>query len=207
MITWIRLRDPRIPAGRFPVKSPAVDEDAADGRPMPADKFRRRMHHDICAVFNGADQIRCGKCGVHDQRDVMAVRDLGQFFQIGQIGVGIAQCLHEDRLRIFLYRRFKRALHIRIHKRGRHMIVQQKCVRQIIVRPAVDRLGRHDVFPCLGQRLECIGQGRRPGRHSQRGHATLQRRDPPLKNIHRWIGQPPIDVPRIPEAEAVRRVL
>ncbi len=63
------------------------------------------------------------------------------------------------------------------------------------------------MLPGLGQRLEGIGDRRGSGGHGQCRRTAFQRGDPPLKDILCGISEPSIDVPRIPKAKTVRRML
>ena len=74
---------------------------------MSADKLRGRMYNNICTVLNGADQIRCAECIVDDQRYFMAVGDISTFFNVNNIGIGIAQRLDENGFCILLDSLFK----------------------------------------------------------------------------------------------------
>lgn len=49
------LREPR--RVRAPVELAAVDDDAADGRAVPADPLGRRVHHDVGAVLDRAYEV------------------------------------------------------------------------------------------------------------------------------------------------------
>ena len=61
-----QLRERAVVPGEFA----AVDDDAADGRAVPADELGGRMHHDIRAVLDGPAQIRRGESVVDHQRQI-----------------------------------------------------------------------------------------------------------------------------------------
>ena len=56
------LREPL--AVLAPVELAAVDDDAADGRAVAADPLGRRVHHNVGAVLDGADEIATRTKGV-----------------------------------------------------------------------------------------------------------------------------------------------
>ena len=60
------------------------------------------MHHDVCSQFNRADKIRRAESVVDNQGDAMAVGNLRQLFNVGNVGIGIAQGLHVESLCILL---------------------------------------------------------------------------------------------------------
>ena len=141
MVTGICLRNPGIPAGCLPVKIAAVHDDAADGSAVASDKLCGGMYHDIGAVLNGTDQIRCRKGGIHHQRNMMPVGNFRQVLQVCQVGVGISQGLHENRLGVVLNRRLERALLLRVHKSSGNAAGKGKGMGQQVVGAAVNRPG------------------------------------------------------------------
>lgn len=51
---------------RAPIEAAAVDDDAADGRAVPADPLGRRVHHDVGAVVDRAHEVAACAEGVVD---------------------------------------------------------------------------------------------------------------------------------------------
>ncbi len=81
-----------------PREIPAIDDHAADGRPMAADELRRRMQHDIRAVLDRPAEIRRRESVVDDQRNMMLMRDLRDGFDIEHIHPWIRDRLRVDQL-------------------------------------------------------------------------------------------------------------
>ena len=78
---------------------------------------------------------------------------------------------------------------------------------QQVVGAAIDGLRGHDVLAGAGKGLEGVADGRRAAGHRQGRAATLQRGDALFKDVVGGVGQPPVDVAGIPQAEAVGGVL
>ena len=72
---------------------------------------------------------------------------------------------------------------------------------------AVDRLLGDDVPAVRGQRLDRVGDRRRAGGDRQRRGAAFQGGDALLQHVLGAVGQPPVNVPGVRQAEAVRGVL
>ena len=72
---------------------------------------------------------------------------------------------------------------------------------QQVVAAAVDGLLGHDVVPSLSESLNGAGDGRRAGGGGQRGHAPLQSRDALFQHVLGGVGQPPVDIARVRQAE------
>ena len=174
---------------------------------MAADELRRRMHHDVRAVLNRPNQIRRGKRRVDDQRKAVLVRHRSDRLNVDDVGVRVAECLNEDRLRVRLNRRFKRAVLKWVDKRGRYAARLRQRVRQQIIGAAVDRFRRHNMLAGLCQRVKRIADRRRAGCRRQCRAAALQRGDALLKNVLGRVRQPSVDVAGVLEREAVCRVL
>ena len=63
---------------------------------MAADEFCGGMYDDVGTVFYRADQVRCAERVVYQQRKAVAVGDVSRPFDVGDVGVGIAQRLDVD---------------------------------------------------------------------------------------------------------------
>ena len=74
------------------------------------------MRHDVRAELERAAQHGRGKRVVHDQRDAVPVGDGCDRSQVNDIGVGIAQSLGVDQLRVFLDCRLEILRLRRVHK-------------------------------------------------------------------------------------------
>ena len=75
---------------------------------MTAQEFRCRVDHHISPVLEGPDEERRAEGVVDDKRNMVSVRHFGHRLNIGHIGVGIAEGLGIDSLRIRSYGRLER---------------------------------------------------------------------------------------------------
>ena len=206
VVAGVRVGDPGVLAACLPVEPAALHDHPADGCAVAADELGGRVDHDVRAVLERPHQIGGGEGVVHHQRDAGPVGDLGHGLDVHQVGIGIAQGLHEDGLGVGLDRGLQRG-GLWLGEGGGDAVGQRQGVGQQVVGAAVDGLGRHDVLPRPGQRLEGIADGRRARRHRQRRRAVLQRRDARLEHAVGGVGQASVDVARVPQTEAVRGVL
>ena len=116
MIAWVWLRNPREFAGCFPVKVSAIYDYTADCCTMSADKFSCGMNHNVSAILDRANQIRCCKCRIHYKRNVMFMCNLCNFFDINQVGVRVSKCFNKDCFCVFLDCSFEGTFYFRIYK-------------------------------------------------------------------------------------------
>ena len=77
VITEIGLGEGRELARGLPVEFAGVDDDAADGDPVPAQKLGRRVHDDVAAVLDRAEKAGRGEGAVDHQGNAGLVRDGG----------------------------------------------------------------------------------------------------------------------------------
>ena len=75
MIAGVRLRDRRKFAAGLPVELARVDDDAAEGRAVSADKLGGGMEHDVRAVLDGPDQIGRAEGVVDGEGNAVPVGD------------------------------------------------------------------------------------------------------------------------------------
>ena len=96
-----------VTAAGLPVEVAAVHDDAAQRGAMAADKLGGRVHHDVCAVLDGTDEVRGAEGVINDQRQAVLVGDgcngvdirdvavgVAQRFQIHSLGIGLDGCFH-----------------------------------------------------------------------------------------------------------------
>ena len=92
-------------ARRQPIEFAAVDQHAANHRAVTAKKLRRRMKNQIGAEIEWPHQIRRGECGVHQQRHVRFVSDVGNLRNVQHVQAGITQSFAEQQPRVRANRR------------------------------------------------------------------------------------------------------
>ncbi len=82
---------------RGPVEAAAVDDGTAHGRAVAAEELGQRMHDDVGAVGEGLEQHRRRDGVIDDQRHAVAVRDLRQRLDVGDVAGRVADALAIDR--------------------------------------------------------------------------------------------------------------
>ena len=97
VVTWVGLGECWELVGiGFPVESAAVYDHTSETRAVASDKLSGGMHHNVGTVFDWADEIWGAECVVDNQRNIVAVCHFRDGFDIGDVGVGIAECLRID---------------------------------------------------------------------------------------------------------------
>ena len=172
---------------------------------MPAQKLGGRMHHNICPVLNRAHQVRRAEGVIHYQWQPVVVRQSRQRLDIRNITVRVPQRLDENGAGLRTYRRLHLQRAVHIYKGCPDTISRQRVLQQIVASAVYGTLS-HNVSAILRQGLQSVGDGRRPGSHSQGSHAALQGRHSPLEYVLRGIRQPAVYVPGIAQTKAVCRV-
>ena len=127
---------------------------------MSANEFGGGMYHDISAVLNRANQIRCAKGIVNHQRQTMPVGNFCNGVDIRNITVRIPQRLQINRPRIFP----NSSLHFRqvmyVYKGCRDAIMGKR-MRQQVIAASVNGLLGNDMPAVRRKRLDSIGDSRR----------------------------------------------
>ena len=132
---------------------------------MAADELRGGVDDHVGTVLDGAQQVGGGEGGVHDQRHVVAVRDVGPGLKVEHVGVGVAQRLGVEQLGVVLDGGFDGVQVGRVDERGGKPLLGQRVLEQV-QRSAVQVGGGHDVVAGGGDVLHGDGDGGGTGRHA-----------------------------------------
>ena len=153
---------------RREVERAAVDDHAADRRAVTADELGGRMHDDVAAPLERTDQPRCGHRVVEDERDAVAVRDVGDAFDVEHVIAWVADGLAVDRLGVRLdgLGPLVEVVGV-VDERDVDPHLGQRVVEEV-VRTAVERGRRHDVVARSGEVQDGEGLGRLAGRDRER---------------------------------------
>ena len=195
-----------VTAAGLPVEVAAVHDDAAQRGAVAADELGGRVHHDVCAVLDGTDEVRGAEGIVNDQRQAVLVGDGGNGVDIRDITVGVAQRLQIHSLGVGLDSGLHLCKVVGIHEGGVDTELGQGVCQQVIA-AAVDGLLCHDVVASLCQCLNGVGDSGCTGSGSQCCHAALQRCNALFEHILRGVGQTAVDIACIGQTEAVCGVL
>ena len=135
------------------------------------------------------------------------MRRLCDCLDIDEIGVRVADGLDEDALRIRADR-VREALCARLRIDEGHVNAPLlHRMREEVVRAAIDGLLRDDVIARMGKPLERRRNRRCPRGERECRRTALKRRDTLLEHILRGVHEPPVDIARILQCEAVGGVL
>ena len=122
---------------------------------MTADELGSGVYDDVCAVFDRAEQVGSGERAVHNQRNIVLVRDLSELLDVRNIGVRVAERFNVQRLCVLVDSSLEGAIYIRINELCGHA-VKRKRVCQQVVGTTVDILCSYNVIPCMRNCLKCI---------------------------------------------------
>ena len=183
-----------------------VDDRAADAVAVAAEVLGQRVHDDVGAVFERAAQVGARHRVVDDQRDAVAVCDVGELRQVGDVAERVADRLAVDRLRLRVDQRLERVRHAVVGET--HLDAElREGVREQVVGAAVERGGRDDVVARLGDGLDRIADRRHARGHGERGDAAFELGQALLEHRVGRVHDPRVDVARDLQVEQVGAVL
>ena len=177
-----RLAQHRIFVVLRPVEGAGIDDDAADRVAVAAEEFRQRVHDDVGAVIDRADQIGRRQRVVDDQRHAGLARHGRDRLDVGDAAAGIGDRFDEDRLGVRRHRALEAADVVRI---GPHHVPAKALegVGELVDRAAIE-FSRGDEFVAgLHQLVQhdhlrgvAGGDRKRGGAAFERGDALFQHR-------------------------------
>lgn len=176
------------------------------GRELPMCRFGERMHNDVGAVLDGADQVGRGHRVVDDERDAVPVRDVRQRGDIGDVAARVADRLGEDGLGAVVDQRVERGGVARIGEAGGDAGLRQR-VREEVVGATVQRARLDDVVAALGDGLNGVGDGGLSGGQRERPDAAFERGHALFQHVLRRVHDACVDVARDFQVEQVCAVL
>ena len=125
---------------------------------MSTQEFCGGVDHDVCAVLDRADQIRCPEGAVHHQGEPVPVGDGCDLIQIWNVAVGVAQSLDVDGPGVVPDSALQLRQIMDVHEGGLDPVLGQGVGEQV-VRAPVDGLLGHDVSAAGSQSLDGVGDG------------------------------------------------
>ena len=130
-----------------PVEVTRIDDETAHGDAVTADPLGRRVDDDIGAVLERAVERRRGEGAVDHQRQARFLRHPSDGGDVEHVQTGVADDLAEDHAGIGLDRGAYGVDVRAIDEGGGDAKARQGQLHQVD-RPAVERLGRHDMIAC-----------------------------------------------------------
>ena len=172
---------------------------------MPPDELRGRVYDDIGAVFYRLNENR-RKGVIDDEEHLMAMSHFSNTRQIGNIGIGVAQRLGKDNLRVRLDGALQRLQVVDIDNGVADAAARQR-VGDEVERTAIEVVGGYQMVALEQDVLQCIRDGSSTRGDSQSGYAALKGCNTILQHSLRGVGQTSVDVSCIAQAEAVGSML
>ena len=159
------------------------------------------MYDDVCPMLYRTDKVRRAERIVYDERNPVAVCDVGHGINVYDVAIGVSQCLDEYGFGVFLYGLFEIAGVFRIDECSGDAVCRQG-VGQEVVAAAVNGFGGYDVVACMCDVLESVSDGGRSRSYGQSGYSAFQGGHAFLEHSLRAVGQPSVDVAGGLQAEA-----
>ena len=191
---------------RLPVQFSGVDNDTAEACAVTADELCGGVDNNVSPVLERAHQIRCAESIVYNQRQIVAVGYLRKGVKVGDIGVGVAECLSENSFGVGLDCRLDCLWVAHIDKCGFYA-ARLECVGYKVVRPAVDIVCGYYVVACAGDVFKSIRHSRRSAGNRKSGNSAFKGGYALFKNILCGIGQASVDVSRLFQRKPVGGML
>jgi hypothetical protein len=137
---------------------------------------------------------------------VPATRKLGQFLNVGDVELGIAQRLGVQRLRLGANRFAQAVKVVGVHEFHGDAQLGQRVMKQI-VGATVQRSGGDDLIACGSQGGEDQGFRRLSRRQRQSSEPAFECRDALLEHVGGWIHDSRVNVAELLQREQSRRVV
>ena len=190
-----------------PFELAAVDDDAAEGGAVAAQELGDRVHDDVGAVLEGADQIGGRDGVVDDQRDAVLVRDIGDRPDVEDVDARVADGLGEEQLGVRAHRALPLGRVVLVLDEGDLDPELRERVLEEVVGAAVDRAGGDEVVAGLRDVQDREGRRRLAARQQEGAGAALERGDALLDHCLGRVHDPGVDVAELGEREQVLRVV
>ena len=139
------------------------------------------MNHDISAMLQRTNEVRCAEGVVDDEGDTVLVSYSCYAFEVEDVGVGIAEGLGIYYFRVGLDGSFEGFEVVDINNCIGDALRSQ-CVGNEVVRATIEVVGSHDVVAILHDVLQGVGDSGSTRGHSQSSHTTLEGSDAILKH-------------------------
>ena len=189
-----------------PVKSAAIDQQAANHRTVAGEKLGCRVVDQIRAVIQRFQEVRRGEGRIDEERNLVLVRELAQHRQVQHIEAGIAEGFAIEHFGIRADRRTPGIDVARVNEAGIDAKAAQRVVEQIM-RAAVKCARSDDVRPGPGNRCQPQMQCGLAARGGQTGHAAFERGDALFEHGSGRVGNARIHMARTLHVEQARRVI
>ena len=188
-----------------PVEAARLDDDAAEGRAVPAEELRGRVRDDVGAPLDRAVEVGRRDRRVDDERDAVGVRDVGEALEVGDLARRVRDRLDEERLGLLGDRRGVVGGVGGAHERRLDAEAAQRDI-QLGDRAAVEVRRGHDVVAGADEAREgdvLRAEARRGGDGAE---SALEARDALLEARHGGVREARVDVAVLLQGEAGRGI-
>ena len=151
------------------------------------------MHDDVCSMLYRTNEVGRAERIVYDERNPVAVGDVGHGINVYDVAIGVSQCFDEYGFGVFLYGLFEIVEVFRVDECSGDAVCRQG-VGQEVVAAAVNGFGGYDVVACTRDVFESITDGGCSRSYSQSGYSSFQGGYAFLEHSLRAVGQPSVDV-------------
>jgi hypothetical protein len=173
---------------------------------VAADELGGRVDGDVRAPLNRARERGRGRRVVYDERQAVAMRDLGQALYVEHVEFRVADRLGVDGFRPVVDGLLEAVVVGRVHEADGDAELRQRVVEEV-VGAAVERGGRDDLVAAAGERQNCERLGGLARGEREPGRAAFERGDPLLEDICRRVHDARVDVAELLQGEEARGVV
>ncbi len=152
---------------------------------MPADVFSRRIDDDISTEFERTHKTHADRIVDH-KGNAGFVGDLGQFFKVRHIELGIADRLREDSARFRADGAAKGFGISGVDELNTAAELWQRIVEELIG-PAIEIISRHDLVSDLGDVEQRQTRRRLTRGHGKCADPAFEGGDPLFKYVRSWV--------------------
>ncbi len=187
-----------------PIEFTRIHDYAANGGAMAAQKFSGGIDYDVRTPLDGPHQRRRGRSVVDDQWNAVLVSDSSELLDIGDVQLGIAQCLGVNGTGLVIDGRAQAAEVICVNETDRDPEPRKGVVKEV-VGAAIERRRGDDFIASRsqggqGQSLRSLAGGR-----GQPCSATFKSRHALLENIGGGIHDAGVDIAELLQPEQTGR--
>ena len=185
----------------------SVHDRTGDDRSVATKELRRRVHHDVGAVLERTNQVGARDCVVDDEGNAVLVGHSRDAFDVQDVDLRVSNCFAEESLGVWANRLLPGVEVILVlHKGDLDADLGQRVLEQV-VGSAINRGGAHNVVARMRDVQNRVG-GRCLTRREQEGSgATLEGRNPLLRNVLRGVHDAGVNVSEFCQRKKVRGVL
>ena len=184
-----------------------VNDHAADGGAVAAQVLGCGVDDYVCAVLDGAQQVRGGYGVVHNQGHTVFVRDLGDGLNVEHVVAGVGHGLAVEELGVGADCGAPCVQVVRVLNKGSFDTEVGEGVLEQVVGAAVHGGRSNNVVACTGNVQDCVGNSCLTGCQQQRAYAAFQGSDTVFDDFLGGVVEASVNGAQLGEGETVRCLL